>query len=66
MTWNVKPIKVREMPSRLQSALLERGFNSDAMLSPRKAISEYSAWHLGDRLWGEDIADFLQEMNTNQ
>lgn len=54
-------LKVSQMPPDLQAACRERGFSPDDEMPPREAVAEWSAWHLGDKVWAYTILDLYDE-----
>lgn len=55
-------LNVGALPMRLWNALQERGHSDEAIerMTPREAIREYAAWHLGDKEWGSDFYDLVR------
>ena len=53
-------LKVQDMPYSLREALLKRGHKDDEKITPRDAVGEWSAWHLGDAHWANKIIDLYE------
>ena len=52
------------MPWPVFAACVERGLSDERIidLTPRQALVEYTAWHLGDSNWGRDLFDYAEMM----
>lgn len=57
-------MKVADMPHSVREALINRGCEPDDEMDARAAMREWSAWHLGDSYWAENIIDLYERMNA--
>lgn len=59
-----KHLAVKDMPSGVRVACLERGHTDDTEMSIKEAMCEWSAWEIGDRSWGYEAAEYVAAMAT--
>ena len=55
-------MKIADMPHSVREALTERGHALDKDMDARAAMREWSAWHLGDSYWAENIIYLYEKM----
>jgi hypothetical protein len=59
-----KHIAVKDMPSEIQEACIERGHSPDDEMSIRDALGEWMGWEIGDPYKGYAAAEYVAEMAT--
>lgn len=58
-------LPVKDMPSELREAAIERGYDPTHEMTFSEALAEWAAWEIGDSAWAATMLDLQDQFATD-